>query len=105
MVVHLLKSTKLTELKKDLNATIQTHGRQDQIWSDGGPPYNSHEWKRWVREWGVKSKRTTPDHPPANGMVERFNRNLKMVIHTAYANGQDMEEEVNKYVTAYRSTP
>lgn len=41
-VVHLLKSTKLTELKKTLNATIRTYGRPDQIWSDGGPPYNSY---------------------------------------------------------------
>ena len=38
-------------------------------------------------------------------MVDRFNRNLKLVIHAAYAEGQDPEEEVNKYVAAYRSTP
>ena len=99
-VVHMLKTTRLTDLKKALNSTIRTHGRPDQIWSDGGPPYNSHEWKRWVREWGIQPKRTTPAHPP-----ERFNRNLKMVIHTAYTSGLDLEEEVNKYVAAYRSTP
>ena len=38
-------------------------------------------------------------------MVERFNRNLKLVIHAAYMSGQDLEEEVEKYVAAYRSTP
>ena len=53
----------------------------------------------------MKPKRTTPRHPPANGMVERFNRNLKLVIHTAFATGQNLEEEVEKYVAAYRSTP
>ena len=34
-------------------------------------------------------------------MVERFNRNLKLVLHAAYADGQDPEEEV----ATYRSTP
>ena len=104
-VVHILKTTRIGELKKALGHTIRTHGRPDEIWSDGGPPYNSHEWVRWVKEWGVKPKKTTPYHPPANGMVERFNRNLKLVIHAAFATGQDLEEEVDKYVAAYRSTP
>ena len=104
-VVHLTKSTKITELKKAMEGTIRTLGRPEQVWSDGGPPYNSHEWKRWNQEWGIRARRTTPYHPPANGMVERFNRNLKLVIHAAYAAKQDVEEEVNKYVSSYRSTP
>ena len=42
-VVHMLRSTKGTELKKALGHTIRTYGRPDIIWSDGGAPYNSHE--------------------------------------------------------------
>ena len=38
-------------------------------------------------------------------MVERLNRNLKLVIHTTYADGQVPEEEVNKYIASYMSTP
>ena len=77
------KSTGMAELRKVMDRTMRTHGRPDEIWSDGGPPYNAHEWPRWVHRWGCKGKKMTPKHPPANGMVERFNRNLKMVIHTA----------------------
>ena len=60
-VVHMTKSTKLTELKKALTSSIHTLGRPAEVWSDGGPPYNSHE--------------------------------------------QNPEEQVAKYVAAYRSTP
>ena len=49
-VVHVLKTTKLTELKKALAHSIRTHRRPDEIWSDGRPPYNSHEWPRWLRQ-------------------------------------------------------
>ena len=48
LVAHMTKTTKLMELKKCLNSTIRTLGRPEGIWSDGGPRYNSHEWKRWV---------------------------------------------------------
>ena len=104
-MVHLTKSTKLTELKKALTDTIRTHGRPEEVWSKGGPPYNSHEWKKWNKDWGIKAKRTMPYHQPANGMVQRLNRNLKLIIHTAYTEVKDPEEEVAKYVTAYRATP
>ena len=84
---------------------MRSHGRPKEIWSDGGAPYNGHEWKRWVRSWGTTPKKTTPEHPPANGMVERFNQELKHVLHTAYAEGKDPEEAVQEYVAAYRNTP
>ena len=31
-------------------------------------------------------------------MVERFNQNLKLVIHAAYVSGQDLKEEDDMYV-------
>ena len=38
-------------------------------------------------------------------MVERFNQELKHVLHAAYAEDKDPEEEVQKYVASYRNTP
>ena len=58
-----------------------------------------------MKHWGVKTKKTMAYHPPANGIIERFNKNLKMVILATYAAGQDLEEEVEKYVSAYCKTP
>ena len=73
--------------------------------TDGGPPYNGKDWVKFVEDWGATPKKTKPYHPPANGMVERFNRNLKKVILAAYAEKKDPYEGVQKYVTAYRNTP
>ena len=38
-------------------------------------------------------------------MVERFNRNLKLVINAAYSEARDPEDAVEKYVAAYRNMP
>ena len=103
--VHMTKSTGFSELRKVLAQTMRSHGRPAEIWSDGGPPYNGHKWTGWVRSWGTKPKKTTPELPPANGTVERFNQQLKHVIHTTYADNKDPEEEIQKYVAAYRNTP
>ena len=103
--VYITKSEKLTELKRCINRSILTHGRPDEIWMDGGPPYNAREWETWTKHWGAKAKKTTPYHPPANGMVERFNQNLKLVILAAYTAGHDPKEEIDKYVAAYGNTP
>ena len=77
-----------------MSNTIRTLGRPEQVWSDGGPPYNSNEWKRWNKEWGIRARRTTPYHPPANGMVERFNQGIKRAILAAYVAELDPEDEV-----------
>ena len=103
--VYMTKSTKMEELKKVLGRTMRLHGRPNEIWSDGGAPYNSREWETWVSSWGTKPRKTTPYHPPANGLVERFNQSLKATIHAAYAAGTDPVEEVDKFVASYRNTP
>ena len=103
--VHLSKSTGMVNIQEAMDDTMRRHGRPKEIWSDGGAPYNGHEWDDWVTSWGSKPKKTTPYHPPANGMVERFNQNLKLVIHAATAENKDPVEEVKKCVAAYRNTP
>ena len=103
--VHLMKSNKFEELEKVLNKTMRTNGTPKEIWADNGSPYNSDNWRKWVRNWGAKPRFTTPYHPMANGMVERFNQNLKKVIYASYNEGTDVEEAVDKYVAAYRNTP
>ena len=103
--VHVAKSTGMANIRPFMDQIMRTHGAPEEIRSDGGPPYNGHEWDEWVESWGAKPRKTTPYHPPANGMVERFNRNLKMVLHAAFAEGKDEVEEVHKYVANYRNTP
>ena len=103
--VFMIKSTGMGELRRVMDRTMRSHGVSDEIWTDGGPPYNGHEWEEYVEDWGSIPKKTTPYHPPANGMVERFNQALKQTILTVYADRKDPVEEVDKLVAAYRNTP
>ena len=83
----------MKNIVKSMNATMRTHSTPYVIWSDSGPPYNKNDWTKFVTSWGATPTKTT------------IYRNLKKVIHAAYAERKDPEEEVQKYITAYRNTP
>ena len=103
--VCMTKFTGIAELRRVMDRQMRTHGVPKEIWTDGGPPYNGHEWTEFVEDWGSKPRKTTPYHPPANDMVERFNQVLKQTILAAYAEKKDPVDEVDKVVAAYRNTP
>ena len=50
----MLKSTGMTNIKGFMDQVMKTNGALEEIWSDGGPPYNGQEWKKWVSSWGSK---------------------------------------------------
>ena len=62
-------------------ALIQTwvsrFGVPSTITTDRGGQFESHLWKAFTELLGTKHTRTTAYHPIANGMVERFHRQLK----------------------------
>ena len=65
--VHMTRSTGMGELRKVMDRTMRTHGRPEEIWSDGGPPYNGHKWEEYLRDWGTTPRKTTPYHHRPTG--------------------------------------
>ena len=47
--IHMTKWTGMGELLKLKDRSTRTHGCPEEIRSDGGPPYNGHEWGDYVR--------------------------------------------------------
>ena len=58
-------------------------GNVEQVITDGGPPYDSREFRRMARRMGFKHHITTPENPQANGFVEVFQKVLVKMVHTA----------------------
>ena len=51
-----------------------------EVLSDRGTQFTSELMAEVSRLLGVKQLYTTPYHPQANGLVERFNRTLKSIL-------------------------
>ena len=73
--------------------------------SDNGPPYDSGDFKKYMRYMGIKHNPITPVYPRANGLVENFNKNIEKIIHTSGTEGKNWKQELFKFLRNYGATP
>ena len=104
-VVEIVQSTGWEQLKRKLDDMIACHGVPEQLTTDGGPPYNSHQFELYSKRMGFKHHITTPEDAQANGFAEAFVKVLCKLVHTAVAEGRDPKKALNSYLMAYRATP
>jgi hypothetical protein len=76
-----------------------------KVKSDNGPPFDSHHFANFAKQLGFKHHRVTPYWPRANGMCERFMRNIGKVIRSANMDNSDWESELIELLRNYRATP
>ena len=73
--------------------------------TDNGQPFNGHEFAKFCDIFGIKHRKVTPLHPPANGHVEVFMRNINKIIRSAFTRNNNWRRELNAFFRSYRSTP
>ena len=73
--------------------------------SDNGPPFQSKEFAAFSEFMGFKHRLITPEWLRANGMVERFMKNLGKVIRTASVDKLNWKTRLSEFLRNYRATP
>ena len=71
---------------------IARFGVPDDLTSDRGPQFTSHLWAALNKLLGISASTTTAYHPQANGMVERFHRQLKASLKARLSGPNWMDE-------------
>ncbi|KAL5012512.1 hypothetical protein ScPMuIL_011063 [Solemya velum] len=56
------------------------HGIPECLFSDGGPCYNSKEFREFTEKWRVRHVMTSPHFPQSNGFIERTIQTTKAAI-------------------------
>ena len=100
-------------LKRDTTAktTIATldqiftnFGRPIRYRSDNGPPFDSNEFKSYMKSIGVESDPSYPYHPQSNP-VETWMKPLGKCLKIASKNHNNKENAIQDLLLAYRTTP
>lgn len=78
--VPIVEATALQVAIVFIHAWVARFGVPEEITSDLGRQFESTLFGELMRLLGVKHLRTTPYHPQANGMIERWHRTLKSSI-------------------------
>ena len=103
--VSVTKSTEFERLFPALDQSFACHGYPDLVIHDGGPPYNSHNWKEYAKRCGFETSLCTPEHPQANGQAEKFMSSIVKLTHAIIAEGKDPKKEIYTFLMNYRNTP
>ena len=81
-------------------------GVPEEVSTDGGPPFDSHEWKRFLLQWDVKIRKSSANYPQSNGRAELAVKSCKRMLRSnTDSNGNLDTAKVTKALLQYRNTP
>ena len=103
--VEIVHSTAGKGTMAKLDRIFSTHGIPKVLKSDNGPPFFSEEFKTYVRERGIRHRKSTPLWPQGNAEVESFMKPLTKAVRSAHAEGRDWKAFLYQFLLNYRATP
>ena len=104
-VVKRVTSTAAKHLIPILDDIFASFGIPEIIRSDNGPPFNGEEFASYCKHQGIKHQPATPGSPWVIGIAEVFNKSLLKVRKAACNARVPFQEELNRFLRAYRDTP
>ena len=104
-MVDVCTSTSWEQMEPMLRNSLSLLGNVERLTTDGGPPYDSREFKKFAKREGFEHHICTPENPQANGFVEVFQKVLVKMVHTAVVEKKDPRKVIHKYLASYRAAP
>ncbi len=81
-------------------------GVPEELSFDGGPPFDSHEWKRFLIQWDIFPRLSSANYPQSNGRAELAVKSCKRLLYgNTDAHGSVDCDGVMKALLQYRNTP
>ena len=103
--IEILATTSAQKVIPKLDSIFARHGIPSHLTSDNGPPFLSHEFGRYMTAMGITHTTSTPLWPQGNAEVEAFMKPLGKAIKTAHLERRPWQQELSRFLLAYRSTP
>lgn len=85
-----------------LSGWFSRFGLPKDITSDRGRQFVSHLWTHLLAMFGIHAAHTTAYHPQANGLVERFHRQMKASLKAKLHTSNCPPRHPNSTQTGYR---
>ena len=98
--------TATTIMRCLLDHVFSVHGCPRIVLSDNGPCFTANQFTTSLKEMGVVHRYSAPYHQQTNGLVERWNRTLMVMLRTLLQeNADNWDEYLQMACFAYRTTP
>jgi hypothetical protein len=103
-VIGEVKTTAAEHVLQKLDDLFSFLGKPDELKTDNGPPFNGAKFREFADFYGFRHRKITPEHPQANGQVEKLMFEIVAVIQNAIIEHKDWRQELNRFLRSYRST-
>ncbi|XP_062560914.1 uncharacterized protein K02A2.6-like isoform X1 [Armigeres subalbatus] len=103
--IDLMKTgTEASKVIRKFVAFFSRFGLPDVLVTDGGPPFNAHQFISFMERQGIKVLKSPPYNPSSNGQAERM-EHLKRTSLTAENNGKATDRFKDEdTIAAYQET-
>ncbi|XP_062714735.1 uncharacterized protein K02A2.6-like isoform X1 [Aedes albopictus] len=107
--VELMKyGTDASKVIKKFSAIFSRFGLPDVLVTDGGPPFNSSHFVKFMERQGIKVMKSPPYNPSSNGQAERMVRLVKDVLKKflldPLTKSLDDDDRLTYFLANYRNT-
>ena len=107
--VELLRQSTASCVINNLKKIFARFGIPEKVVSDNGSQYSntrnvfgdSHEFRKFSKDWGFRHITSSPEYPQSNGAAERAVQTAKRIFRKSAADNKDPFEGLLKY----RNTP
>ena len=78
--ITLMSSGNANTVCDTLRSWFSTYGAPEEISSDGGPPFESHEYDSFLRNWGIRKRMSSAYYAQSNGRAELAVKTAKRIL-------------------------
>lgn len=105
--IMLVNSTSAAAVIEKLKKSFSIYGLFSEIVADNGPPYNSFEYRNFLKMNGVICTNSPPYHSQSNGSAERYVEEVKFRFHKFLLESKQMpiNDKVIQFLIVHRNTP
>ena len=103
-------STKPDATASTVNTILRRYftnfGVPEELSSDGGPPFTSHEFENFLKSWNVSHRVSSVGYAQSNGRAEAAVKTVKRILTTNISQSGSLDtDNVAKALLLYRNTP
>jgi len=104
--VAICKNANTKNLCDILRKYFTTFGVPEELSSDGGPPYNAHDFRKFLRDWGINHRLSSAYYPQSNGRAESAVKTMKRILTTNISPSGSLDTDAAaKAILLHRNTP
>ncbi len=81
-------------------------GVPEELSFDGGPPFDSYEWKRFLIQWDIATRLSSANYPQSNGRAELAVKSCRRMLRSnTDGHGNVDTAKMTRALLQYRNTP